>query len=81
MPRKSVNWNRCIIYKIWKDDLYYVGSTTHFTERKAKHKYSCNNENAVGYNLKLYQTIRENGGWGEWNIIEIEEYKDRHKQE
>lgn len=76
MPRKPVDWSRCVIYKIWKDDLFYIGSTTHFTERKAKHKYSCNNKNAIGHNLRVYQTIRENGGWDEWNIMVIEEYKD-----
>jgi hypothetical protein len=76
MPRNPIDWSRCIIYKIFKDDMFYVGSTTHYIERKANHKYSCNNKNAVGYNLKVYQLIRENGGWDNWEMIEIEEYKE-----
>jgi hypothetical protein len=27
------------------------------------------------YNLKLYQIIRANGGWDNWDMIEIEKKK------
>jgi hypothetical protein len=67
------------IYKICCDDcpdFVYVGSTKAFRERKAQHKMDCNNENRKGYNRKLYNTIRDNGGWENWRMVIIEECGD-----
>ena len=50
-------------------DFLYVGSTTSFANRKYEHKSRCNNENDKKYNLKLYKTIRANGGWDKWQMI------------
>jgi hypothetical protein len=64
------------IYKICCDDLpffVYVGSTKCFRQRKNKHKSSCNNDNSEKHNFKLYQTIRENGGWDNWRMVIIDE--------
>ena len=78
MTKTKMNYDNTIIYKIVCSDLnitdLYVGHTTNFTKRKTAHKTSCNNENSFSYNLKLYQMIRENGGWDNWNMIEIEKY-------
>ena len=65
------------IYKICCDDCdyVYVGSTKAFRERKAQHKRTCSNEKERNYNLKLYQTIRNNGGWDNWRMTPIEEYE------
>jgi hypothetical protein len=49
----------------------YVGHTANFTRRKSGHKHSCNTDTDKAYNLKIYQTIRENGGWDKWKMIEI----------
>jgi len=49
----------------------YVGHTINFRCRKSQHKSNCNNEKNKAYNLKIYQTIRENGGWDNWAMIEI----------
>jgi hypothetical protein len=49
----------------------YVGSTTNFKTRKQLHKTICHNEKAKGYNIKLYQFIRNNGGWENWDMIEV----------
>ena len=60
------------IYKICCEDLpdfVYVGSTGAFANRKYEHKSRCNNENDKKYNLKLYKTIRANGGWDKWQMI------------
>ena len=76
MPRKPITWENCIIYKIWKDDDFYIGSTTDFTNRKRQHKQSCNNEKDKGYNYKIYKIIREKGGWLAWEMTPLEEYKD-----
>jgi len=65
-----------IYYKIVsKDDNIkeiYIGKTTNFKNRVRDHKSRCNNENGKCYNLKIYQYIRENGGWNNFDIIEIE---------
>ncbi len=57
----------------------YVGKTTNFKRRIRDHKNISNNQNCKGYNLKLYKFIRENGGWNNWEFIEIEknEYNDK----
>ena len=52
----------------------YVGHTVSWRRRKNRHKSNCNNESSDLYNLKVYQIIRENGGFGNWIMIEI------HKQ-
>ncbi|NBW13107.1 MAG: hypothetical protein EBR82_34310 [Caulobacteraceae bacterium] len=78
MPRKQIDYSRTVIYKIVCNDLEikdcYVGHTTDFICRKTEHKYCCNISTKKGYNLKIYKTIRDNGGWDNWSMIEIEKY-------
>ena len=79
MPRTPIDYSKTVIYKLVKNDDYdnsnvYVGSTTDFVKRKNHHKTTCNNEKDKEYNQKKYQYIRENGGWEEWNMIEIEKH-------
>ena len=79
MPKVSnkINWETDAIsfYKFVCQDeeitSCYVGHTANFRQRKNNHKSCCNNPNTTNYNLQLYQTIRENGGWGNWKMIEI----------
>jgi len=49
----------------------YVGHTANFTRRKSGHKTACTNDGTKAYNLKVYQIMRENGGWNNWKMIEI----------
>lgn len=74
----SPNYNNTVIYKIVSNDQnindIYVGSTTDFNKRKRQHKTDCNNVNSKQHNLKVYQIIRQNGGWEEWMMIKIEDY-------
>jgi hypothetical protein len=67
-----------VIYKIVCNDLSitecYVGHTTDFVRRKWSHKRNTVFENGRDYNFKVYVTIRNNGGWDNWTMIEIEEY-------
>tara|TARA_R110000772_G_scaffold33141_1_gene80789 strand:- start:147 stop:704 length:558 start_codon:yes stop_codon:yes gene_type:complete len=64
-----------IFYKIFclndAIELSYIGSTADWKTRKYQHKYNCNNENGIEYNFKVYKTIRENGGWNNFKMIEI----------
>ena len=62
-----------IIYRISIADYNYIGSTKDFKQRKQKHKKACNNVNDVHHNLKVYQMIRENGGWSKCEMVPIEE--------
>jgi len=78
MPKKEIDYSKCIIYKLVCDDLnikdIYVGHTTDFRRRKNRHKQGCINENLASYNFRVYDTIRKNGGWDNWSMIEIEKY-------
>lgn len=72
------------IYKIYcNDDSVtdtYIGSTQNISTRKYQHKCCCNNTtNSNKYNLKVYQMIRANGGWDNWNFVVIEEIKECSK--
>jgi hypothetical protein len=61
-----------IIHKTRTDiDFNYVGNTHNINKRKSRHKSSCNNEWDKAYNLKIYQIIRSNGGWENWDMIII----------
>jgi hypothetical protein len=85
MPKEIINFSSTIIYKIVCKDLnitdIYVGHTTNFIKRKAQHKYTCINPNAEHYNYKVYSTIRDNGNWENWDMIEIEKYNCNDKNE
>lgn len=79
MPRLSINYQNTVIYKIVCNDLTvtytYVGMTTDFTKRKYAHKSNSNNITTKKIlNLKVYRIIRENGGWINWTMLEIEAY-------
>ena len=64
------------IYKIVAKDPNiqecYVGSTLDFVRRKRQHKSNTTNEKRDGYNWPVYKFIRENGGWKNWDMIELE---------
>ena len=77
-----VKYNQSIIYKLCCKDPsitdIYIGSTTRFARRKSQHKSICNNTdtNNQSYNFYVYQFIRENNGFSNWDMIEIEKYED-----
>jgi len=81
-----MDYSKTIIYKIEhieNESLVYVGHTTNWEQRKYRHKLVCYNEKGKAYNLKVYQMIRENGGWNAFKMIEVEKYpcKDRREAE
>ena len=72
MPINKIDYSNTIIYKITCIDTkitdVYIGHTTNFVQRKHAHKGNCSNEKAVNYKCKLYETIRNNGGWSNWKM-------------
>ena len=78
MPKVEIDYSKTIIYKICCKDInisdIYVGHTTDFIRRKAVHKSDCNNPNSKNYNHYVYQFIRDNRGWENWDMVEIEKY-------
>ena len=84
MPKVPMDYTKCCIYKIEHIDdesLVYVGHTTNFDKRKTAHKGSCKNDNHKHYNFKVYQMIRENGGWEKFLMLEVEKYPCADKRE
>jgi hypothetical protein len=73
MPKNLIN--DYSIYKIVCLDIsrpeIYVGFTANFTARRCAHKRTCNNPNTKKYNYKVYTFIRANGGWDNFNMVEI----------
>ena len=73
MPRNNIDYSKTIIYKIVCKSLsvqeIYVGHTTDFTRRKNNHK-----KDSKETSYKLYKMIRDNGGWENWDMVEIEKY-------
>ena len=82
MPKNIVDYQNTIIYKIYCKDKnitdVYIGHTTNFTQRKYFHKLACNNKNNK---CKIYNTIRNNGGWDNWDMIEIAKYNCKNSTE
>ena len=50
-------------------------------KRRNQHKHSYNNENDRKYIYPVYQKNRENCGWSNWSVIEIEKYPCRDLNE
>ena len=67
-----------LFYKICCKDVnitdIYIGHITNFIKRKNQHKSDCNNPNSKSYNHYVYQFIRDNRGWENWDMVEIEKY-------
>jgi hypothetical protein len=72
MPKTEIDYSNTIIYKITCKNPaitdVYVGHTTNFVQRKHAHKQSCINEKTLNYTCKLYEVIRANGGWTNWQM-------------
>jgi hypothetical protein len=73
------DYSKTIIYKLCCKDTsindIYIGSTCNFRARKAEHKYRLNKNN----NRKVYQFIRDNGGWDNWDMVMIQQESVENK--
>lgn len=82
MPKSIIDYSNTVIYKIYCKDQtikdVYVGHTTNFIKRKYQHKIlSSDNKQQT----KIYKTIRENGGWSNWNMVELATYSCKDSTE
>ena len=59
----------------------YVGSTLNHYRRKNQHKQRCNNPNDKMHNLRVYDFIRNNEGFDNWDLIILEEYSAENKND
>jgi len=69
-----VKYDAGYIYGIYhQDNLKYIGSTIDFKSRMWTHKTSCYNVKSKKRNLQIYQYIRSNGKWEdfEFKIIDV----------
>ena len=66
-----------VIYKIYCKDSNitdcYIGSTKNLNNRKSQHKCYCNNKNQRKYNYNIYNFIRNNGGYNNFDYEILEE--------
>lgn len=85
MPKVDIDYSNTLFYKISCKDTnitdVYIGHTTNFVQRKSGHKQGCNNPKYANYACKLYNVIRQNGGWDNWrmDIIAYHECKDHYE--
>ena len=79
------DYKNSVIYRIYcKDENIkdcYIGSTIDLYNRFKAHKASVNNRNLNNYNLKIYQFIRENGGWDNFDREILEYYSCNNEEE
>ena len=59
----------------------YVGSTTNFRKRKNQHNECCTNANSKQYYYPVYTHIRQNGGWDNWDMVQVAEVNATDKRE
>jgi len=84
MPKNEIDYSNTIFYKIYcvNPDIteMYIGHTTNFVQRKHGHKQGSTNTKCQSYNCKLYNFIRNHGGWNNWimEIIAFHNCKDHY---
>ena len=75
MPKYQMNYSNTVIYKIVCKNINitdcYVGHTTNLDSRIKQHKQACFNVKSQKHHLKVYQFIRDNGGWYNWYVIKV----------
>ena len=83
MPKNEIDYSNTIIYKIFCKNKnineVYIGHTTNLIKRKYQHKIECKNN--LNKKLNIYNTIRENGGWDNWDMLEITTYNCKNSEE
>jgi len=85
MPRLPIDYSKSVIYKIVCNDFditdVYIGSTTNFYNRRHSHLMASIMPHMKNYKLPVYQCIRENGGFANWDMVAIEQLECKNKLE
>lgn len=72
------------VYMIYCKDTnikdFYIGYTTDYRNRILAHKYNTYNIDSKKYNIKVYEFIRNNGGWDNWTSKLVEKDCDIHRE-
>jgi hypothetical protein len=67
---------KCFIYRIQDNndpEQFYIGSTLNLSRRKSHHKKNVRNKVGKLYWCKLYQYIRDKGGWDNFTFSKTHE--------
>ena len=79
------DYKNSVIYRIYckNPDILecYIGSTKCFEDRFYTHKSMCNTKHNKQHNLYLYQFIRDNGGWDNFDKEILEYYNCNNNEE
>lgn len=82
MPKVQTDYSNTIIYKLCCRDTtisdIYIGHTTNFIKRKNHHKLCINDDK---YDRYVYKFIRDNGGWDNWTMVQLQECNCKNKRE
>lgn len=85
MTKTQKDYSNTIIYKLCCKDTtisdIYIGHTTNFNQRKNNHKRNCCTYYSENHNSNVYKFIRNYGGWDNWSMIQIEEFKCNNSRE
>tara|TARA_R100000935_G_scaffold15264_1_gene30352 strand:+ start:42 stop:449 length:408 start_codon:yes stop_codon:yes gene_type:complete len=67
------DYSNACVYKIVCKDTHvkeiYIGSTTRFNKRRTEHKSRYKKNTS----FKVYEFIRNNGGWDNWEMVKIKD--------
>ena len=70
------------VYRLFKNsELDYIGSTFDLDNRKCEHKSACYNPKTRKYGIKVYETIRNNGGFDDFQFEVLEYYNESISEE
>ena len=74
-----------IVYKLKCNDPnikeFYIGSSVNIKKRIISHKTKCNNITSIGYNFKVYEFIRNNGNFDNFEFEILLEIEVKSKKE
>lgn len=78
LVEKKKDYSRAVVYKIVCKDtnisFVYVGSTCNYRDRLSHHKSDYFNVASPRYKLPLYEFMRANGDWINFEVVIVEEY-------
>ena len=81
----NINYNKTVIYAIQCLDKnvreYYIDYTSNLVSKKSYHRHNFMNSNCRAYNKSIYKTIRETGGWFNWEFKQLEVFSCENKQQ